>query len=187
MSADASAAEDSAAAKLGRKIADVAFVDAAGKKVTLYDLKGKKAVAAVFLSFECPNSTGYAPVLADMAKRYAEQGVAFVGICCTEGETAQTVAKQAEEFKLGFPVYHDGRGAAVAAFKAEMTPEAFLLDHNFVLRYRGRIDDGYAARLKKNLQIKSHDLKNALDEVLAGKTVSKSQTKPYGCSVKYKG
>jgi peroxiredoxin len=181
--ADPSAAEDSAAPKLGRKIADVRFVDAAKKKVALYDFKDKKATVVVFLSFECPNSTGYSPVLADMAKRYTEQGVAFVGICCTEGETAESVAKHAEEFKLGFPVYHDSQAAAVAAFKAETTPEAFLLDHNFVLRYRGRIDDGYAARLKKNLQIKNHDLKNALDEVLAGKPVSRPVTQAVGCAI----
>ena len=37
------------------------------------------------------------------------------------------------------------------SFKAELTPEAFVLDKNLVLRYRGRIDDAYAARLKKTM------------------------------------
>jgi len=71
------------------------------------------------------------------------------------------VAKKAGEYKLGFPVYKDDKGAAVEALKAEATPEAFVLDHNFVLRYRGRIDDAYSARLKKNPKITSHDLKAA--------------------------
>jgi peroxiredoxin len=171
------------AAKLGQKIANVEFVDRAGQKSTLQELKGKKAVVAVFLSFECPISTSYSPLLSDLAKRYADRGVAVVGICCNDGETPESVAKQAEQFKLGFPVYYDGRGVAVAAFKAEKTPEAFVLDHNFVLRYRGRIDDGYAARLKKNLQIKSHDLEAALDEVLGGKAVSKPITEVVGCAI----
>ena len=156
-------AESEAAAKLGRKIGNVTFTQADGKKTSLHDLKDKEAVVVVFLSFECPNSTGYAPVLAEMAKKYAERKVAFLGVCCGEDETPGTLAKHAEEFKLGFPVYKDDRGAAVEALKAEITPEAFVLDHNFVLRYRGRIDDGYAARLKKNLQIKNHDLQNALE------------------------
>ena len=72
---------------------------------------------------------------------------------------------KAGEYKLGFPVYKDDKGVAVEALKAEITPEVFVLDHNFVLRYRGRIDDAYTARLKKNRTVSSHDLQNALDEI----------------------
>src|SRR5262249_31317430 len=81
----------------------------------------------------------------------------------------------------GFPVYKDDKRAAVNALGATTTPEVFVLDRDFVLRYRGRIDDAYSARLKKNSKITSHDLKNALDELLAGKTVSTPVTKPFGC------
>src|SRR5438132_8199012 len=44
------------------------------------------------------------------------------------------------------------------------------------LRYRGRIDNSYAARLRKNRQTTSHDLRQALDELLAGKPVSTPAT-----------
>jgi peroxiredoxin len=176
-------ATDVGAAKLGQKITDVTLVDHAGKKVSLHDLAGTKATVVVFLSFECPISTSSSPVLADLAKRYAAQGVAFVGICASEAETAESVARQAGTFKFGFPVLHDGQGASVATFKAEKTPEAFLLDHNFVLRYCGRIDDAYAARLKKNQQIKNHDLEKALDEIVAGKAVSRPFAAAIGCPI----
>lgn len=179
----AARAADEAGAKLGTKIANVAFKDAAGKPAALHDLKDRKAVVVIVLNFDCPNSTGYSSLLADMAKAYADKGVAFVGVCASDDEDAASVAKKAGEYKLGFPVYRDDKGAAVEALKAEATPEAFVLDHNFVLRYRGRIDDGYAARLKKNPQITSHDLKAALDEVLAGKPVSTPLTKAVGCPV----
>ena len=76
----------------------------------LHDLAGTKATVVVFLSFECPISTSYSPVLAEMAKRYAAQGVAFVGICASEAETAESVAKQAGDFKFGFPVLQDSNG-----------------------------------------------------------------------------
>lgn len=181
MLASTVAAEDVAAAKLGQRIADVQLTDAAGKPWSLSGIKDKKAVVVLFLSFECPVSTNYSPVLADMAQRTAAEGVEFVGICASEGETAASVAKHADDFKLGFPVYHDPQGAAIAAFKAEKTPEAFLLDANGILRYRGRIDDGFAARLKKNLQISHHDLKKAIDEVVAGKPVSTPVTEAIGC------
>ena len=180
---EACAADALTAAKLGQKIGDVGFVDAAGKKITLDELKGAKATVVVFLSFECPVSTSYSPVLSDMKKHYADRGVSFVGVCASEAETPATVAKRATDFALAFPVYSDSQGLAVSAFKAEKTPEAFLLDHNLVLRYRGRVDDAFAARLKRNQQIKSHDLETALDEVLAGKAVSRPVAEAIGCLI----
>lgn len=49
--------------------------------------------------------------------------------------------------------------------------------------YRGRIDDAYAARLKRNWQVKSRDLADALDAVLAGKPVANPVTQPVGCPI----
>src|SRR5450755_764612 len=66
--------------KLDAKIDDFQLKGADGKPMALYDLKDKKAVVVVFLSFECPVSTSYAPALAEMAKGYAEKGVAFLGV-----------------------------------------------------------------------------------------------------------
>jgi peroxiredoxin len=175
-------AADADGAKLGTKIANVSFKDADGKTTALYDLTDKKAVVVVFLNFECPNSTGYAPILTEMAKRFSDKGVAFIGICAGE-EDAAAVAAHAKEFKLGFPVFKDEKSAAVSALKAEITPEAFALDHNLVLRYRGRIDDAFSARLKKNAKINNHDLTNALDQLLAGQPVTTPLTTAVGCPI----
>jgi peroxiredoxin len=170
------------AAKLGQKIDDIGFKDAAGKAITLAGLQGKKATVVVFLSFDCPVSTSYSQPLADLAKAYADKGVAVVGLCPCE-EDAATVAKQAAEFKLPFPVFKDGALAAADALQAGHTPEAFLLDDGRVLRYRGRIDDLYEARLKKRNTVSRNDLKEALDELLAGKAVTTPATKPIGCPI----
>jgi hypothetical protein len=187
MPAGARAADDPSGAKLGAKIGDVVFKDAAGKTASLHGLAGKKATVVVFLNFDCPNSTGYSPILADLASRYRDRGVAFVGVCPCGDETAASIAAKAAECRLAFSVYKDDNSAAVEALKAECTPEAFLLDHNLVLRYRGRIDDAYSARLKKNLTVTHHDLRNALDELLAGKAVSTPLTKAVGCPVFMEG
>jgi peroxiredoxin len=167
--------------KLGKKIDDFALTDADAKPVSLYGLKDKKAVVVVFTSFECPVAKGYAPALAEMHKTYSEKGVAFLAVDASDDGDDAWVAKQAAEFKIPFPVLKDDRRAAADALRAVATPEAFVLDHNFVLRYRGRIDDGYAARLKKNDRVTRHDLREALDEVLAGKDVSTPATKAVGC------
>jgi peroxiredoxin len=169
--------------KLGEYIKGVAFTDAGGKRHALDDLKGKKAVVVVFLSFECPVSTSYAPALADLARTYGKRGVAFVGVSVGEEETAEQAARQARELGLPFPIFADRRGSAASAFKAAITPEVFVLDSKLVLRYRGRIDDRYAARLQQKTRIGRHDLRQALDELLAGKIVSEPATLAIGCPV----
>lgn len=169
--------------KLGKKIDVGAFRDAAGKEFRLKDLPDQKAVVVVFLSFECPVCAGYSQPLADLAKEYAGRGVAFVGLCTSQDDDAAQVARHAEEFKLPFPVFKDDQLAAAGAFKATITPEVFVLDANRVLRYRGRIDDGYAARLKRNSKVTRQDLRAALDAVLAGKPVSEPATQAIGCPI----
>jgi peroxiredoxin len=171
--------------KLGRKIDNVAFADFNGKPVSLHAIKDKKAVVVVFLSFECPVSASYSATLAELHKQYRDKGVVFVAISASD-DTAE-VRKQADEFKLPFPIYFDPKLDVTDALKATTTPEAFVLDRNFVLRYRGRIDNTWSARLKKNASTTEFDLRNALDETLAGKDVTVPATKPIGCPVTAKG
>jgi peroxiredoxin/mono/diheme cytochrome c family protein len=170
--------------KVNTKIADFTLKDARGKPVSLSDFKGKEAVVVVFLSFECPVSNGYSPVLAEMAKAYGKKKVAFLGVVSGADVGDAEVAKHAEEFRLGFPVVRDEKFRVAELLKAKVTPEAFVLDHNRVLRYRGRIDDAYRARLKKNRAVTTHDLKDALDELLAGKAVKTPATEAVGCPIR---
>jgi peroxiredoxin len=169
--------------KIGKKIERVSFRDAAGKTFSLTDLKNKEAIVAIFLSFDCPVSTSYSQTLADLHKTYQARGVAFLGITANDDEDAAQAARHAAEYKIPFSVYKDEGKAAADAFKAEITPEAFVLDRHFILRYRGRIDNGYAARLKRNYTVTRHDLKQALDEVLADKPVTEPATVAIGCPI----
>ena len=168
-------------ARLGSRIGNVAFTDATSKPFALHDLKDRKTIVVVFLSFECPVSTAYVPVLDDLAKQYGERGVAILGVVSGADVTPAQLGKQAKEFGTSFPLLLDTKHAGVLAFKAEVTPEAFVLDGGFTLRYRGRIDDQFAARLKKNARVNRQDLRLALDELLAGKDVSEPATRAAGC------
>ena len=170
------------ASKIGSRIDSVSFTPANGKKFNLKDAEGAKAVVVVFLSFDCPNSNAYVAPLGAMAKQFADKGVVFVGVCPTD-DSAEQVARQASEFKAGFPVFKDEKLAAADAFKAAATPEAFVLDRNLVLRYRGRIDNRFAARLRENAQVTKHELKDAIDALLAGKPVPEPATVPVGCPI----
>ena len=170
-------------AHVGKKIADVKFMDTAGKSFTLYEVKEKKAIVLVFLSFDCPVSTSYSQPLAEIAKDFAKQGVAFYGLTVDQDQTNAEIAKQAKEFDMQFPVMLDKKFVVADAVKAQYTPEVFVLDGNFVLQYRGRIDDGFYARLKKNQQITNHDLRQVLSEIVSGRPVSVKATEPIGCTI----
>jgi peroxiredoxin/mono/diheme cytochrome c family protein len=180
---EAQAGKQASTDKLGKVIDRVTFQKADGKTVALRDFAKHKAVVAIFFSFDCPVSTNYSQPLAIMAEAYKGKGVAFIGIVPGADESAAKIAQLAREYKIPFAVYRDDKLAAVEAFQANITPQAFVLDRNLVLRYRGRIDNAWAARLKKNQQITSHDLRAALDEVLAGKAVSHPVTEAIGCSI----
>jgi peroxiredoxin len=166
--------------KLGEKINKISLKDSAGKDFAYEDVKHKKLIVVVFLSFDCPVSTSYLPELKDLVKRYGDK-VAFIGVRC--GKDDADLGKKVEEYELTFPVLRDEECAAAHALKAGVTPEAFVLDDHFVLRYRGRIDNRYAARLKKNAQNTRHDLQQAVDELLAGKPVNEPATLAVGCAI----
>lgn len=151
----------------------------------LKDRAGKVATVVVFLSFDCPVSNSYAATLAELHKTYSAKGVSFLAFVPTDDEPAK-VAKRAAEFKYPFPVYSDSKLVAAEAFKATVTPEAFVLDSGLVMRYRGRIDNQYYGRLKKNPQVTEHDLKAALDALVAGKEIATTATRAIGCHIEPK-
>jgi thiol-disulfide isomerase/thioredoxin len=154
-----------------------------GEKVDLPDLwdaAGKPAVVA-FLSFDCPVARDYVTTLSRLAADYGPK-VAFIGYVPT-GDSPAEIARQAREFGAGFPIVADRKHQAVAALAAGHTPEVFVLDAERVVRYRGRIDDKYGARLQANAAVTRHDLKDAVDAVLAGKSVEVPATLPVGCRI----
>ena len=183
LASPALAQREPSTAYVGKKISNLAFKDDNGQTQSLYSHKDRKAIVLVFLSFECPVSTSYAQPLADMAKEFGKYGVAFVGLTTNEDETSAQVAKQARHFNLNFPVYLDAKLAAANALKADITPECFVLDGDYVLRYRGRIDNSYSERLKRHPQVTRHDLRQVLGELLSGRPVSEPATVAIGCVI----
>jgi peroxiredoxin len=172
---------DDSSDKLGTKV-EPALTDSAGKSVPFASVRGEKATVVVFLSFDCPNSNGYTPTLLDLHKDFASKGVKLVAISETDLKADELKAK-VTEYKLPFPVFADPGQSVADAFKAKITPEAVVLDHNSVLRYRGRIDNMFTDRLKRSPKVTDHDLRNALTDLVAGKPVRTPVTKAVGCSI----
>jgi peroxiredoxin len=170
-------------AKLGEKMPNLTFKDEKGKTYRLYELENKKAIALVFLSFECPVSRSYSEPLSEIAKEFGEFGVTVWGLTTNEDETREEIAKAAKRYDLAFPVFKDERLRAALALKADITPEVFVLDCNFVLKYRGRIDNMYSERLKKHTEVTEHNLRQTLAELVTGRPVSGPATRAVGCTI----
>ncbi|HEV3386506.1 MAG TPA: redoxin family protein [Gemmata sp.] len=176
------AAVDKPNAVVGTKAPALTLSGLDGKSVSFDSLRGKTATVVLFVSFDCPVSTSYMPELNALAKSHTEKGVTVVFVCPTD-EPREAVAKAASGFKLTVPVLLDPKKEFAAGLKACATPEAFLLDGDGVVRYRGRIDDGYSSRLKRNREVTAHDLLDALNAVIDNKPVRNPVTTAIGCAI----
>lgn len=167
---------------IGAKVADVAMRDVDGRHRTLGEYKDKKAIVAVFVGTECPLANLYFPTLAEMQRHYGDKDVQFLAINSNDQDSFAEVVAHARERKLPFPVLKDSEQKAADAFGARRTPEVFLLDGSLTIRYRGRIDDQYGYTYRRAAPTRT-ELKDALDELLAGKPISTPQSECRGCLI----
>ena len=76
------------------------------------------------------------------------------------------------------------RNRAVAKHaKVSVTPSVAVVDRKGAVRYRGRIDNAYADLGKPRQHVTSHDLRDALDAIVAGRPVPKPETQSLGCFI----
>ncbi len=107
----------------------------------------------------------------------------WVGICVDPDLSDSEVRTHAHDFKLGFRIAHDRHGFFARKIGATMTPEAFVLDERGRVRYRGRIDDQFAARRVRNATPTGSELKDAIAAVLSGKEVATPHVAAIGCPI----
>jgi thiol-disulfide isomerase/thioredoxin len=135
----------------------------------------------------CPYVIAYEPRLVALAKEYGPRGVAWVAVNANDAtrypdDGMEPMKVRARERGFPFPYLRDDSQAFVRALGARFTPEVFVFDKERKLRYHGRIDDNH----RDLSQVTSHDLRNALDALLAGKDPPVLETVAFGCSIKWK-
>ncbi len=141
-----------------------------------------KATVVCFLGAECPLARLYGPKLNQMRAAYQSLGVRFIGVNSNQQDSLEDVQKYVKRYEIQFPVAKDYGNEVADQFKAVRTPEVFVLDKSLKIRYRGRIDNQYLPGISR-AETTSHDLKNALDQLIAGKTVNVASTEPNGCFI----
>jgi peroxiredoxin len=181
LAAAAVAARNAGAAPvaIGDKLVPFTLKNYDGKEVNLATLQGRKALVLAFVATRCPVSNAYNDRMAALSAEYAAKGVAFIGVNANKEETPAEVAEHAKAHGLMFPILKDEGNVEADAFGAQVTPEIYLYDPTWTLRYHGRIDNDM-----KGVHVTSTDLRNALDALLAGQDVPVKETKAFGCSIK---
>lgn len=169
-------------AQIGKKISDFTLPDTRGRKVSLGDFQDKKAVVVVFAGTECPINNAFMPRLVELDREFGPRGIQFLAVNSNQQDSLERVAKHAREHSLSFPALKDDGNRVADLFGARRTPEAYLLDSERVIRYQGRIDDQFGIEYRRPKPSR-RDLVEALEEVLAGRTVSQATTPVAGCLI----
>ena len=164
---------------IGTMIDDFKLPDADGKEHSLKSLAGSKGVVVLFVATKCPVSNAYNDRMEKLAQDYKAKGINVVGINANNTEPAGEVKSHAAEKGLTFTILKDDGNKIADRLGATRTPEAYVLDAGMKLVYHGRIDNS-----QKVEGITANDLRDALDEMLAGKAVTKTGGAAFGCTIK---
>jgi len=180
---------------LGSPAPDFALPGVDGKVHKLSDYAASPVLAVVFTCNHCPIAQVYEQRIERLYEEYGKRGVAVVAIqgndpkaltieeldCSDISDTLPEMKVRFAYKHLHYPYLYDGdTQAATRAYGPQATPHIFIFDRERRLRYEGRIDDNYRIEL-----VKTHEARDAIEALLAGKPVLVTHTGAFGCSTKW--
>lgn len=173
--------------EIGQRAPDFRLPGVDGKDHALTQYKDKKVVVVVFTCNHCPYAQAYEERLMAIQRDYAGKSVQLIAINANDSagypeDSFENMVRRAKRQNLNYPYLRDDNQRAARGYGAEYTPEVFVLNSRFDLRYVGRIDDNWQNPDKA----KSHDLRDAIEAVLAHKRVENPVTHAIGCTIKWK-
>lgn len=181
----------SAAPEIGHPAPDFTIPGSDGKTHHLADYQGKFVVLE-WLNHGCPfvakhYDSGHMQAL---QKKYTDQGVIWLSIISSkpgaQGHATPDEANKtkAEKKSAATAILLDEDGTVGHLYAAKVTPHMFIINPEGVLVYAGGIDDKRSTDVADISTAKNYVMQ-ALDEALAGKSISQTTSQAYGCSIKY--
>ncbi|HWP81851.1 MAG TPA: thioredoxin family protein [Bacteroidota bacterium] len=173
--------------EIGKAVPEFSLTDINGKTVKLSDYKGK-VVVLEWTNPNCPfvQRVYRSGIMTSVQKKYADK-VIWLTVNSTnpkhqDFETAEDLKKTYTEWKATFvSMLLDPEGKIGKMFDAKTTPHMYIIDKTGTLVYAGAIDDDPRGSKSE----KTNYVDAALQNLLDGKPIPVSTTKPYGCTVKY--
>jgi len=194
-----SAEEGLATLNIGDPAPDFALPGIDDQTHTLADFEDGEVLVVFFTSNHCPTSHGAADRIKSFLDDYRPRGMAFVainpnhpdGLSIDElgyskyNDGFEDMKRYAADEGFDFPYLYDGETQSVAkAYGCLTTPHVFIFDAERKLRYKGRFDDSRFGGDDSTVQ--SPDARNAVEALLVGEPVPVEETKPFGCSTKWR-
>ncbi|MBL8813022.1 MAG: redoxin domain-containing protein [Planctomycetaceae bacterium] len=159
-------------------------------KFDLADLRGQSAGldqndarqirAFVFLSTTCPVSNSYTATLNRVAETLPGN-VRLYGVVSDPYATHLECTQHFEQYRVTFPVLFDASGLLAEQLRPTHVPEAFVLDGDSRVVYRGAIDNAYESIGRRRASVEHHYLHDAIQAAVLGRKIATSQTDPVGC------
>jgi len=173
--------------KIGSQAPDFNLIGVDGKNYSIKSFSDKQALIVIFSCNHCPYVQAYEGRIKQIQNDYRDRGVEVVAINSNEDkgypeDSFENMKKRSNEQKFNFPYLRDEDQTVARAYDATHTPEIFLFDKEKKLAFHGKIDDNWQEPSK----VQNHYLRNALDELLAGKEISVPETFTIGCTIKWK-
>lgn len=159
-----------------------------GKQISLNEIKSDKATMIMFICNHCPYVKHVNAELVKLANEYITKGISFVAISSNDvvnypEDSPEKMKEHALAVGYPFPYLYDETQDVAKAYNAACTPDFYIYDKNLKLVYRGQLDD---SRPKNELPVTGKDIRNALDNILAGVPVNQNQIPSIGCNIKWK-
>ena len=181
-----------AGAEAGKAAPDFSFTDIEGSSVKLSDFAGKYVVIEWF-NHGCPFTEKHykSDKMQDLQRKYTEAGVVWIAVNSTSDthsdyKDAAITRKEAESYGASATyIVLDPSGEIGKLYGAKTTPDIFIVDPQGKIIYKGAADSINSTDTGDIAKAENY-IDTALTEAMSGKPVSTPETKPYGCSVKYK-
>lgn len=150
-------------------------------------LERYRAVTVIFMSNQSSYLHLYLDRLKQLQQEYMGQGVTLVGINPNDAvqspeDSFESMKEFAQRNDLNFPYIRDVTQDVANCFRAKVIPEAFLLDQQGIIRYRGQIDDNP----KSAAAVSSPYLKQAIAQLLQGEVIKPSTTEAVGDFIQWR-
>lgn len=172
---------------LGEKAPDFNLPATDGKNYSLGSFAKAGALVVVFTCNHCPYAKAAWPLLIKLVDEYGDKGVAFVGINPNDEnqyseDSFEGMCEKVSEWGINFPYLRDESQKVARSYQAQCTPDIYVFDGDRKLYYHGRINDNWQEPQKATRE----ELKEALEDLLAGKKPPEIQNPSMGCSIKWK-
>jgi peroxiredoxin len=172
---------------VGDQAADFKLKNVDGKMYSLAGIKDAKGYIVVFTCNHCPYAKAYEDRLVELHKKYAPLGYPVVAINPNDKtmqpqDSYDKMVERAKDKSFPFLYLYDENQEIARTYGATRTPHVYVLDADRKVRYIGAIDDNH----EEPENVQERYVENAVNALLEGKDVAKTETRAIGCTIKWK-